>query len=121
MSELPKWLDGPMLFDFVMKKAPQLVGQREGVLGETLSRTMSRWRSGEHAHYATADRLLTQLGIHLSEVPEEMWRWSRSDKKHLGIKHLKNGHSKKQVAEWMGVAKRTVETWQTEISEDKAA
>jgi len=121
MSELPEWLDGPLLFEFVMKRAPHIVGNRQGVLGETMSRTMARWRSGERAHYATADRVLTKLGLHLSEIPDEFWRWTKSEKKERGLRHLRNGKTPKQVSAWTGVSQVTVRKWQTEVNKEKAA
>lgn len=116
---LPEWLDGPMFHDWILKKAPHIIGDREGILGYTHSRSMMRWRSGERCHYSTADRLLTQLGLHLTEIPEEIWRWARHEEKEKGLAHFRNGKSVKQVAAWFGIRKSTATKWKIEADRHK--
>ena len=115
IEPMPEWLDGPDLYEWILKRCPYIKGDREGILGYTHSRSMVRWRSGERAHYATADRLLTLLGLHISEIPDEIWRWAKRRKKEKGLEHLRNGKSVKQVAQWVGARESTVYNWKAEL------
>jgi hypothetical protein len=51
--------------------------EREGVdlrcLGPTTRRSMTRWRDGQQVSFWKVDELLTRLGRHVWELPDEVW------------------------------------------------
>lgn len=65
----PQWLDGPRLVCWLEGKG--LFSMQLQVGG--LARRVSDWKKGTTANVFTADRVLTRLGLHISEIPDELW------------------------------------------------
>lgn len=61
--------DGPKLVKWLASREID-----RDILSDTQERAMRRWRDGENALVLTVDELLVDLGLHLSEVPDEIWR-----------------------------------------------
>ena len=51
----------------------------------TLARRISYWRSGERANIHTLDRYLTEFHLHLSDLPDEVWRRCTSSRERTGL------------------------------------
>ncbi len=68
--ETAEWLDGPGLAAWLGERIPL-----DGLAAhhESMYRAILRWRNGDQACVYTVDDLLVRLGIHLSEVPEELF------------------------------------------------
>lgn len=66
---LPKWIDGPKLLAWVQEHGLENTLQ----YGEGWARRMNEWKRGAVTSVHTADRLLTQMGLHLSELPDDFW------------------------------------------------
>lgn len=69
----PKWaycecLDGRALAAWIEDHVTDLGAQLNGQ-----TRTVQRWRNGASARIWTVDEVLTALGRHLSELPDEVW------------------------------------------------
>lgn len=62
------FLDGPQLAEWIRGHYDDLTAQ----LGKDLKR-VQMWEKGSPAELGTADRILTQLGGHLIELPPEVW------------------------------------------------
>lgn len=74
MSEA-RWIDGPQFVGWLEQTVRGLVPTAE--LGEDLARRLRQWAEpGRVADVYLADRILTRLGHHLSEVPPEFFRES---------------------------------------------
>ena len=65
------WLDGPAFMEWVFTHYSR--GELRAMFGEGRLRRTRDWQNGGKVHYGAADRFLTVIGMHLSEVPEEVW------------------------------------------------
>ena len=74
---------GPTWQEACYGHGPTIVAwlERDGALSgldETDRKLIRRWRSGSDASFWVIDRLLTGLGHHVSELPDETWLVHRS-------------------------------------------
>lgn len=67
-----KSADGPKVAAWFMREFPELLAENEG--RGALARRVRDWRKGAHAEFYTIDRYVTKLGLHVSCVPEDVWR-----------------------------------------------
>jgi hypothetical protein len=80
------------------------------LIDQTAARRLSRWHSAVgRVSFADVDEVLTRLGFHVSEVPEECWirdeRWLRAKEM------IERGMSPSRVGREMGVPAGTVASW----------
>lgn len=70
-----RYADGPTLAGF-LDRLLERRAEDPGMYGDTVTRTLYAWRRGERrrAHFSTVDGLLVRLGLHPSELPQEVWR-----------------------------------------------
>jgi DNA-binding NarL/FixJ family response regulator len=68
-SETAEWLDGPQLVDWLEQHGMETASPH----GYSTERAVQRWKKGGRANVYAADQVLTQVGCHLHELPEEMW------------------------------------------------
>ena len=66
-----KAADGPSVIRFLEHRRCDLTLP---FVGETAARRIYAWRTGERAGVWALDRMLCFYGIHLSELPDEVWR-----------------------------------------------
>lgn len=67
--ETAEWLDGPMLVEWLEKMGFVLTQNAIG----WHHKPVRKWRNGSRAQVYAVDRLLSKLGVHLSELPHECW------------------------------------------------
>ena len=91
--------------------------RRKGDPLESLFRRVEKWSKGEQASIQVADRWLTFIGCHLSELPDDFFedRYSRPRKanplRKRGIQLVQDGLDPQEVAEGLGVSRRTIGRW----------
>jgi hypothetical protein len=68
-SEATNWLDGPGLVHWLESHG---LDNPEIQLGFH-ARAIRHWRAGCKASVYVADRVLIKLGLHLSEIPDDLW------------------------------------------------
>ena len=66
--ETAKAADGPGLVAWLRER-----GVEDVELGASGARTLLRWASGRYADFFAVDAMLTRLGLHAMDVPEELW------------------------------------------------
>ncbi|MQA76051.1 MAG: hypothetical protein GEU88_17245 [Solirubrobacterales bacterium] len=114
----PRWLEGPGLCEWLERSGAVLRPDVE--LDANMARNWRRWEAGGHADVYTVDRLLCGRGVHLSEVPDELWRTRRPyrrrrrvaarERERAARRHLA-GAPARQVAGELGVSERAVRNW----------
>lgn len=83
----------------------------------------SKWRHGAAVSVWKADELLTAIGLHISQIPDEIWRleapqgkqpkWRRdlsSSKEQVVAEHAA-GASTKALSRKTGIPERTIREW----------
>lgn len=108
-----EWLDGPALAAWLRDNG---LDHPTYQLGHTLERAVSRWRDGARAYVFVVDAVLTKLGLHLSEIPDELWTdapqggASRLDsvKRAELLARLAEGEPVKAIARKVGCSSGTV-------------
>ena len=122
-------INGPKLAAWLKERdrlPVSLVGaRRRGNSGdpvENLWRRVNRWSEGEQASLETADKWLTLIGCHLSELPDDFWEDARP--RHKGgyrvyseferrraLQLLDDGLSPSEVARGIGCSPKSVALW----------
>lgn len=122
MSE-KDWIDGPGLRAWLLHMVPHHHWPRIDADNPTLTRALNRWGAGGLANWRTADRHLTWLGLHLSEVPDELWRHDRRaqprteyaiEARRQAYVAADQGLSLADMAEVFGVSRETARRWKQE-------
>jgi hypothetical protein len=123
----PEWLDGPRFVTWLEGQEEHLENWR---VGSTFGRRLTSWRSGAAASVWAVDRILTQLGLHLSLIPEDLWLQEshlRNKEKgrhprvarELACRLRGEGLTIARISRTVGVSERTVQEW-TRNSKPKA-
>ncbi len=63
------WLSGPGLYSWLLQNGLDHIELQLGYH----ARMARHWRDGGTAHVYSADAVLCKLGLHLSEIPDELW------------------------------------------------
>lgn len=111
------WLDGPG-FAAWLEENTDLVPER----GSCLEKSIQLWRDGAKPSVFTADDLLTPLGRHLSELPDELYvdpppigRATPPAVKEEALEALRGGERPASVASRLGVTKVSVYRWRAAL------
>jgi DNA-binding NarL/FixJ family response regulator len=122
------WLDGRGFTYWLDSRRPE----RLGLLGESTERRLRNARalSGQLSVH-TVDRIVTTLGLHLSDVPDEVWVERRPRRFHppvppeereRAVRLRLSGTPATEIARTLGVSDRAVRSWVTRRPvEDEAA
>lgn len=108
---MTEWLNGPGFVRWLEEHCN--VSQLE----DNRQRTLRHYRAGAQASLASADRILTALGRHLNELPDELWDSNRRNarKPHAvkvsALRALADGTPVGQVAREAGVSTSTIRYW----------
>ena len=115
-----EYLDGPGLYAWLNERGCDLSAK---VLNFH-SREVRRWRSGTAATVWSADQVLTQLGLHLTEIPDDLWRDSpyknnggkRIDPRirRAALIGIRRGDTVHHVAQRFAIDGSTVRRWMKE-------
>lgn len=127
-----EWINGPKLAAWLKERdrlpTPNGGDCDKGTEIDWLRRRINYWASGEQASLAAADRWLTFLGCHISELPDHFWEPNRKRgvstttraQRHRVVAWMKeHGASRAATAQEFGLHPRTVlrwEDWQREES-----
>jgi hypothetical protein len=126
------YLDGPKFVAWLESTNPDFT---RDMFGPSTQRRLRSWCQGHAASVWSVDELLTGIGLHISQIPEDAWlpgyprrvtlRKSRSRvfstaTKEWVIKRLAEGITFQQIANEVGASERTVRRW-TQNSREKAA
>jgi hypothetical protein len=65
------WADGVKVVAWL--EAHEILPEAFGVEMDTISSAVRRWRNGRPARIDSVDNILTRLGVHVSELPDEVW------------------------------------------------
>lgn len=124
-------LNGPMFVDWLYRQCPDLDGAATVILGASATRRIRDWRLGTCPDaYDIPDRLCVALGLHLDEIPDEIWITSRPMKrtrkrqpweKRKALEMLREGWLPTEVAREMGVTARAVQYWREHADEFEVA
>lgn len=128
-SKLADWLDGPGLYEWIEGKRDL---SRLYYVYPSFERRLRDWRrEGCVASAYTVDKWLVEIGLHLSEVPDDLWRedWLTEEGKRRreapnlrtaeeakarrtkALARLKQIGNQREVAEEFGVTVRTIYAW----------
>lgn len=101
LAERAEWIQGPGLVVWL---------ESHGLFSPDIqlgfhARRIRHWREGKTADLHTADIVLTKLGLHLSEIPDELWleeapkarRYTDKDRKEMA-RRLGEGQTVTAVA-----------------------
>lgn len=117
-----KWLDGPRLVEWLLEK-----GVPRSHPDETIARAIFRWSvAGARANVFAVDAHLTALGLHLCEVPEDLYcdpsprvggqnAYSKELKAQI-LKEAAKGIPSPALSKRFGVAPGTINTWKREAA-----
>lgn len=125
-----EWLDGAGLVAWLEARGHD----NWSAHGEGTARAIGRWKNeGSTASIWAADRVLTDLGHHLSELPDSLWVRGRVGNRH-GVSLTPNvkaellreygeGVSAKELSARYGPAAETIRKWasQAKIRRKQAA
>ena len=120
-------INGPKLAAWLKERdrmPVSLVGaRRRGNSGdpvENLWRRVNRWSEGEQASLETADKWLTFIGCHISELPDDFWE-EKNDRrrgrnysefeKRRALQLLDDGLSPSEVARGIGCSPKSIALW----------
>jgi hypothetical protein len=109
------WLDGNRLVEWLEANGHSLT---KPIVGP-LECSIRRWRGGAKCSVYQADRLLTKLGVHLHEVPDDLWvdlaptheRYPRQVKQEAVRRVTVRDEPLKAVARSLGCDPKTVRNW----------
>lgn len=114
-----EWIDGEALFDWLENERGVTISGLE-LFHPTLARRARYWKDGGNAHYATVDRFLIALDLHLTDLPDEVWRETQRKKhpRHLTaevreeVLQRAESEPKKALAREYGICAKTIRNWQ---------
>jgi hypothetical protein len=109
------WIDGSRLVDWLQERGAQLT--RPALGGH--ERAIRHWREGKACSVYQADRVLTRLGFHLHELPDDFWldgpphleSYSAQVKRQAVLRVTVGSEAVKQVARSLGCDPKTVRNW----------
>lgn len=120
--------DGPKLAAW-LRQADRLpsTGGCEGEIG-SLFNAVSRWERGERASLCSVDHWLTMLGLHISQVPDEVWSLetvrsanSPHPRRAEGLEMLEEELSVREISRRLDVAPATVRSWRRLLRPERVA
>ena len=109
-------LDGPNFVKWLTANADL------ASLPDNRRRALRRYRVGDVATVASADRVLTDLGLHLTDLPEDLWRRDNRGSPYPpelcveAVKRARGGELHRFVASSLAVDRSTVSRWVREAS-----
>jgi len=108
---------GPKFYEWLIHTDANL---EDANLGPAFARAIDRWKDGDNATLGKVDELCVRVGLHLSQVPEEIWmdrpprkkfRCSTPETRSEAIARVLAGESNREVAESIGCTPRAVANW----------
>ena len=99
--------------------------RRRGDPVESLFRRVDSWANGSQADLESADRWLTFLGLHISELPDDFWEEKRKRKKSKNysreekaevLRLIQGGATPAHVARDRGISAKTVWSWRSKAA-----
>lgn len=104
------WLDGPRLAAWLRARG---VRNKDIDAGGS---TLSKWASGQAVREDTADHYLVRLGLHLSQLPDDIWVTGphKNPVRYQAVQDYMAGDTALLVAARYGVARQTVYRWAAE-------
>jgi len=124
--ETAEWLDGPRFTDWLLENG---LNSPAVQLDSRLERAFGRWRAGAKASVWIADAMLVALGLHLSELPDDLWveepnggagrltEWAKAEI--LGRLHA--SEPVRQIAHQLGCSPGTVRHYRNTRLQQEAA
>jgi DNA-binding CsgD family transcriptional regulator len=110
--ETAEWLDGPGFVEWLESNGLTNV---KAQMGRSYEKRIRDWKRGAMASIHTADAVLIRLGLHLSGVPDDLWRVGRRGKSisectrtEAVRRVLELGESAQAVARQLGIDPKTV-------------
>lgn len=118
-AETSPRLDGPGVFEWMVDAKVVTEGQMKTQFGSSRARRLNAWRGGDAATAAVVDEMLCGKGIHLSEIPDELWlsedrkRASRQapEIREAGARRYRAGESAQALASEYGVTAHSIRNW----------
>lgn len=112
-------LDGPGVYEWMVDAKVVTEGQMKTQFGSSRARRLNAWRGGDAATAPVVDEMLCGKGIHLSEIPEELWltgeqkRASRQapEVREAGARRYRAGESAQALASEYGVTAHSIRNW----------
>lgn len=122
-----QWLKGPPLVAWL--ETQRRLSYVDGPLSSSNMRRICSWRAGGHADVTAVDMILTKLGLHLHDVPEEtISRASQRGYHHVDevvrrevIETYLSGETARKVGKRFGVHECTVRRWVAESKKEPVA
>ena len=108
---------GPKLYEWLIHTDANL---EDANVGPAFARAIDRWKEGDNATLGKVDELCVHVGLHLSQVPEEIWiarpprkgsRHSTPQTRKEAVERVLAGETNRQVAESIGCTPRAVANW----------
>ena len=116
------WLDGPKFVNW-LERADDFSGEPHGT---AIKRRVTEWRAGAPVSIWSADHLLTRIGLHLSQVPDELWIAGRhrtpaparkvrptysKELREALVARVEAGDSLNELSIATGISERTIQRW----------
>ena len=114
-TELPEWLDGPKFAAWLEDK-----GIAANDIDPGHGSAPGKWRRGAGVSIYKADEILTRFGLHITDLPDDMYRESPKTGPHAKyteeeklaiIAELDTGISKEELARQHGCCPRSILNW----------
>lgn len=127
-----EWLHGPALVEWLEEHGLESPHTQ---LAATLARRVHAWRNGSMANVYTVDECLVMLGLHLIELPDDLWDLERSglrlggrggsrfteDQREDAARRYLRGESSRAIARELGTGRRNVRAWAERVRRELLA
>lgn len=125
-----RYLDGPKFHAWLYEVCPELDGLSSSLLSANDIRRIFDFKNGTCPEaYKVPDRICVALGLHLDDIPDEVWRTvpprrkvvrrSRNAtpwEKRKALEMLEEGYFPLEIAKQLDVTPRTVVIWKKALA-----
>lgn len=118
-----RWLSGRKVWEWL----DQRVDMRDVQMYHPLAMdTIRKWRNGSTAEIYTVDRVLTKLGLHISELPDDIGcdapqarksRYYSRELKREAVKRYAKGEMVTKIADDMNISASVIYSWRRQAGE----